>query len=145
MRSVLSFLLFISMSGCYTYAPASSASLAQGAAVRARLNAPGDFPLTDLTANRVMTVDGEVVRQDADALVLSATWLRSQSGYDFAAAGETVTIPAGTIAAVERRKVSLLRSAGVAMAGLLASALLVRVLEGGGSGASGGGGTTNPQ
>ena len=144
MRKLLVLCLLV-LTGCYTYAPARSAPFARGMAVRAQLSAPMDFRLTELTANNVVSVTGEVVRQDPDTLVLSAQWLRAQSGYQFPAAGETVTIPADRLADLERRRISVLRSAAIVAAGALVSGLFVAVLDGGGGGSGTGRRPPNPQ
>jgi hypothetical protein len=113
-------LVLAALTGCYSYAPVRGVRLAPGTAVRARLNAPSDFRLTDLSVNGAVRVNGEVVTQGSDTLVLSAFSLRALSGLDFPAAGETVRIPNERLAGLERRKVDLLRSAALAAAaGLL--------------------------
>lgn len=137
--------LLLLLTGCYTYAPVPGMTLGRGTAVRARLAAPSDFRLTELTANGVVTIDGEVVRQDTGELVVSALWLRSQTGYEFPAAGETVTIPAERLAGIEQKRFSVARSAMVAGAGVLASVLFVAAFGTDGFGGGGGGDGTDPQ
>lgn len=144
MRKLL-VLCLVALTGCYTYAPARGAPAVRGMSVRAQLAAPMDFRLTELTANNVVSVTGEVVRQDPDTLVLSAQWLRAQSGYQFPASGETIVIPADRLADVERRRISAVRSAAIVAAGALAGVLFVTILEGGGGGGGTGRNPPTPQ
>ena len=144
MRKLLVLCLLV-LTGCYTYAPARGAPFARGMAVRAQLSTPMDFRLTELTANNVVSVTGEVVRQESDTVVISAQWLRAQSGYQFPAAGETITIPADHLADLERRRISPIRSAAIVAAGAVAGVLFVAVFEGGGGGGGTGRNPPKPQ
>ncbi len=135
-------LTLLALTGCYTYTPVRDAPLVRGTPVRAELSAPSDFRLTELTANNVVSVAGEVVRQDPDTLVMSAMWLRAQTGYEFPAAGETVVIPSYRVASLEQRRLSPARSAAFGGAITLAAVLLAAALDG--SGAAGGGGVGRP-
>lgn len=118
-------------SGCYVYVPLKSSTPppVRGAAVRARLAEPGRFRLTDVTAENVSSVDGEVVEWNADRLVLSAFWVRSNSGLEHKGVGETVVLPRTTIATVERKQISLARSSalagGIALLAVLANAAFI--------------------
>ncbi|MGI9179794.1 MAG: hypothetical protein ACR2H9_04750 [Longimicrobiaceae bacterium] len=138
-------LALLMLTGCYTYAPVRDTPLVRGTSVRAELSTPSDFRLTELTANNVVSVAGEVVRQDTDTLVMSAMWLRAQTGYEFPAAGETVLIPSYRLAALEQRRLSPARSAAFGGAIALAGVLLAAAMQGGGAAGGGSGGKTNPQ
>jgi hypothetical protein len=125
------------LTGCYTYAPVGTAP-ARGAHVRARLSTPQNVALTDLTVSNVVLLDAEVVRSGPDSLVVSALSLRSLSGGDFAAAGETVAIPRTSLEAVDARSFSWWRSAGLIVAAGTVTSLLFAALGTIDSGAGGG-------
>lgn len=133
------------LTGCYSYVPAAGPELTLGTSVRARLSTPTDFRLTNLSVNNTVLIDGEVVRQGPDSLVISAFSLRAETGYTMPAIGETLAIPGGRIAAIERRRFDPLRSGLLVGLTAAASALLVGALDGGGGGGSTGGGGPNPQ
>jgi hypothetical protein len=133
------------LTGCYSYAPAAGRELPRGTPVRARLSTPTDFRLTDLSVNNTVLLDGEVIRQDPDSLVLSAFSLRANTGYTLPAIGETVSIPTDRIAGIERRRFDALRSGLLVAAAAVGSALFFSALNSGGGGGSSGGGTPNPQ
>lgn len=129
------------LTGCYSYVPAAQQVLARGTPVRARLSTPTDFRLTEISVNNAVTVQGEVVRQDADSLIVSAVSLRSETGREVPAAGETLAIPSARIAGVEKKRFDVLRSVAVTAAGFATTLLLFMAFDaGGGSGGPGGGG-----
>lgn len=133
---------FLGLAGCYSYAPAPVPGLARGAAVRVHMTTPFDLRITQVTVNDVAMVDGEVIGFTADTLALSAWWLQGASGFDYPAAGETLRIPGDRIGRVEKRRLSAVRSAGLAGAVAGITTLLVATLNAagvfGGPGAPGG-------
>jgi hypothetical protein len=135
--------LLIGLTGCYSYVPLSGATPERGTQVRARLNQPASFTLADVTVNNVVLIDAEVVRSGEDSLVVSALWLRSQAGMDFPAAGETLAIEAGSVGAIETRRMSLLRSSALIVAAGAAASLLFASL--GTLDSGGGGGKPSPR
>ena len=144
MRNFL--ILFLALlNGCYSYAPVASAPLARGTAVRARLAEPADIRLTDVSVNNTSVVVGEIVAHDADTLTLSAFSLRAATGYSVPAAGETVKIPAGRVARIERRRLDVLRSALLVGTVAVGGTLLFASLGSGFGGRGGGGGRPAPQ
>ena len=138
-------LCLVLLNGCYSYAPVATSPLARGTAVRARLSQPTDIRLTDVSVNNTSVVVGEVVSHDADTLTLSAFSLRAATGYSVPATGETVKIPAGQVARIERRRLDGLRSALLVGTFTLGSALLFAALGSGVGGRGGGGGKPAPQ
>lgn len=135
----------IVLTGCYTYAPVGSVAPARGEHVRARLSTPQSVALSDITVGNVVLLDAEVVRSGEDSLVVSALSLRSQSGGDFAAAGETIAIPASSLESVETRRFSLVRSSAFIVAAGAAAALLFAALGDAVSGSGGGKPNPNPE
>ncbi|MEW5930740.1 MAG: hypothetical protein AB1941_25040 [Gemmatimonadota bacterium] len=145
MRPIALVLLCALLSGCFTYSPARSAP-GRAARVRVTLSTPTDFRLTEVTANEVVVVEGEIVRADSAEVAISALDLRARSGYEFATQGETLVIPRSSIAVLETRRISVWRSALVVGA-LVAVMTLTEKLIGLGIGddnGGGGGGGPNP-
>jgi hypothetical protein len=86
--------------------------------------------LSNLTANDVVLIEGEMIRAGADSVLVSARWLQARSGFDFSGTGETVRVPRINVAAIEQKRISLLKTAALT-AGLVltvgvASALTLR-------------------
>lgn len=121
------------LAGCYAYVPLRS-SAPRTTELRVALARPFDVRLTDVTANAVVLADGELVRMDSSDVVLSASRLVSNSGYEQFARGETVTLARNNIVAIERRRISVPRT-------LLATAVVIVGLTVGGVALGGGFGT----
>jgi hypothetical protein len=133
-------------SGCFAYAPLNGANPlpAQGSSVRAHLSEPGAFSLSDVTANNVIRVDGEVVQWDPDQLVLSAWWMRSRSGLEHKGVGETVLIPRSDIATLEHKQIAPGRTVAF-VAAVVGFVLLIGSQFGGGGADEGPGPPPPPQ
>lgn len=133
-------LLLLSLSACYTYTEPTTAP-ERAAAVRLRLAEPSEFRLTNLTANDVVLVDGEMIRAGSDSVLVSARWLQARSGYEFAGMGETVRVPRSNLVTLEKKRISLLKTVALAAGFVLtvgaASVLLGGVGDGGGGGGKG--------
>lgn len=132
-------LLTLGLNGCFAYVPSGGGPLRQGAGVRAVLKNPQDVRLVEVTANNVAVVEGEVVRADAETVLLSARTVISSSGYEQLGGGATVEIPRGNIERLEERRFSTVRSAGlagivVALTAVTAAAATGLGIRGGGSG-----------
>lgn len=143
MRSIL--LLGLALGGCYHYVPAATLAHPQGTPVRAYLTTLSAFELPQYTVSNVDRVEGEVIRQDAGDLVLSATWVQAAMGAGFPGQGWTVRIPEANVSRFEVKRFSWWRT-GAVVAGLVAGTWLgfeaVGVSPFGGGG---GGGTGNTQ
>lgn len=137
-------LLLSVLTGCYSYVPLSGSLSDRGSPVRARLSTPEDVQLTDFTVNGVVVVDGEIVNHGTDTLIVSALALRSRTGSEFLAAGETVKLPMASLESVEAKRFSIVRTAAVTAAAAAVSLLLFSVFETGGGG-GGNGGNPVPQ
>ena len=144
-RWILALAVLPVAAGCYHYVPVAANSAPQGTPVRARLNRMSDFELAQITVNNIDQVEGEMVRVDADALVLSATWLQAVTGNGYAGNGWTVRIPDANVAGFEQKRLSWWRT-GVVFAALVTGTWLgfdaLGLSPGGGPG---GGGTPTPQ
>lgn len=113
----------------------------QGTPVRVGLDAPSEFRLTDLTANDIVRVGGEMIRADGGSLAISAMWLESRAGMQFTGKGETVRIPEANITFFQEKRFSPTKSslfAALTIGGffLLREAFLAA--GGGGEGRGGG-------
>jgi hypothetical protein len=138
MRRALGLVLACSVvgSGCFHYVPLSEPPT-QGMPVRAHLEPPVEVDLTHVTARSVVRVQGEVVASHPDQLVLSAFHIWGDNGLDWYADGETVRLPASSVALLELKRLSGRRTV-LAAVGLVAASYLVqatlRAAVGGGEG-----------
>jgi hypothetical protein len=137
--------LLLIQTGCYSYRSGSDVPLNQGTAVRAYLSTPRDFRLTDISVNNTTLVDGEVIRQAPDTLVVSAFGLRAETGYSVPGVGETLAIPNDIILRVEQKKLDPIRTGLLVGAAAAASVLLFATLDLGNLGGSGSDGKPVPQ
>ena len=108
----------------------------QGQRIRVHLAEPGDYALTDVAPRNVTLIDGELIQWTEDELLLSARWMRTGSGLEFAGRGETVAVPLTAISLVERRVVSAGKTAGITLA--ILGALTAMGVVFGGTGGEGG-------
>lgn len=119
--------LLLALAGCYHYVPASD-TLTMGTPVRAHLERPVPVELPDITANRVVQVQGEFVASRPDRLILSAFRIWGDNGFERPLSGETVTLPPDAVGFMEVRRISasrtLLASIGLAAAGYFAQAAI---------------------
>lgn len=127
------------LAGCYRYVPVSDTP-PQGQAVRVLLAPPVDVRLSQVTANSVARVDGEVARAGADSLWLSASRLWSGTGYDFLGNNETVSLPRSSVSRLERREVDTTKTGLVIGASIVAAILAQFALSDGFLGSDGGNG-----
>jgi hypothetical protein len=135
-------ILLVVLSACFGYAPLQETAPAPARAtpIRVHLKSPLSIPLTDVTVNNVVVVDGEFVSWERSALTLSATWVQVADGLEHKAIGETVVLDTSQIDRVERRVISVPRTVGLLGLGALLSVLGGGVLSGG----FGGSGSTTP-
>lgn len=127
------------LTGCFEYVPVFSASPRQGEEVRLALAAPATVELEQGTVNGATAVSGWWIPANADSVVLSARSVETPLGQRFPALGATVRFSRSGVAAVQRKRFSVLRTAALAAAGVAAGALLGGTVAGGfGSGGSGG-------
>jgi hypothetical protein len=134
----------MNLAGCRVYVPTGIETLERPDRVRVYLSEPGEFELLDLTANNVTMVDGEVVRWDDEALVLSVWWLEAANGLEFRALGETITVQREHISRLERRKISVGKTVGLVAVVVVAFAVGVGAVAGIAGGGSGSG-DSDPQ
>ena len=125
---------FLLCAGCYTFDAAAIESVRPGMDVRARLSAVGRERVTDLTGDRRGTVDGSLVRTDAETVVLSV-WRTDLLASNFEPGRLELPLQRDDIVRLERKRLSVPRTGGV-FAGMAAGLyLLVRFLwEGAGGG-----------
>jgi hypothetical protein len=152
-RAPLAALLLVH-TACFSYIPlqptpmASSASapspaaqlglegLEQGVSLRVHLSEPGSYPLTALTPNNVTVIDGDLVRWDDSSLYVSAYWMKTAGVQEYKGNGETVGILFDKIDRVDRKKVSVGKTAAIGAA-MVGAVVLLGVTFGGGSGEGG--------
>lgn len=143
LRRGLAPLLLVTASGCYSYIAISPETAAPGAQVRAQLSeapvaAPGGFGLA-----RQDVMEGQVVERHNESLVL-AVFPRDAGAQQWAhGARDTVALRLNQIQALEQKRLSTARTAGLVAGVGVVGALVVRYLFGswtGGSGRTPGGG-----
>jgi hypothetical protein len=122
--------------GCHRYVPVETGSARPepGQQVRAHLNAPDRVRLTHVTAEDVVQINGELVEWDDGRVVLSAFWLKSSSGIEHRAVGETVALREDEIQTLEAKQVSVVLSAAVVVGAVAALVLIGRQFTGTGGG-----------
>lgn len=140
MRITIAMVLLLVCSACYEYAPVRTGPMARGAAVRVDLATPQRVRLTDYTVEDVVRVDGEYVGESADTVVLSVTTVRARSGFESLGGGATVRVARSDMAALQYRRFSAVRSAGLGGL-LLAGAIGITTVVRGGADTPGGGGS----
>lgn len=128
------------LNGCYTYFPTQQIP-DRGAKVRLELAQPQDVRLSEVTANDVVNLQGELAQVDSNRVVLSAFVLRSQSGYENIGRGESVSILRQNIASIRQSRISPLNTAGLVAIGVVIGVLTgVALADAGNQGEGGGGG-----
>jgi hypothetical protein len=141
-RPLLKLLLALSLgaSGCFQYVPVEGVP-PQGTPVRAGLSRPVAIELSDLTANNIVEVRGEIVAGQSEEIVLSAFALRAANEFEYPGRGQTVSLPRDAVARLEQKRISVSRTA-LATAGLVGLGYLVQLalkaVGGGGGGDPGG-------
>jgi len=134
--------LCLTSNACYSFVPVGTpGGVERGATVRVDLTTPVDVRLTDFTANDIVLLRGELIRLDTSTLALSASWLRGSGALEFAAEGETVTVPRTSIGALAEKRFSLGKTL-LFVGGIVTAALLIQGAFhpiGGGGGGGGGG------
>lgn len=140
-------ILVLLLAGCYSYHPLESPSPSSGTRVAAELTDPGSLELAGQIGPGAISVRGEVVESDPDALLLAITSVMGRNEQEMFWSGEQVRIPLTTVARVQQRRFALGKSilfGGAVLGGLFAA---VKAFTGGASGGSvpGGGGGPAPQ
>jgi hypothetical protein len=122
------------LGACYTFAPVAPSALPAGGEVRVTLTAGGTAALAPALGNGVDGVEGSLVRQTRDTLVVHPTTLNATGGVDVDWTGSDVAIPLGWTSKVERRRVSVGRTALFVVGGVAAAAIIVDLAHNGGRG-----------
>lgn len=122
------------LTGCYHYVPLADQKkpVARATQLRVRMTTGHDVRLEQITVNDAVEVDGELIRMDADSILLSATKVVDRAGYEHVGDGQTVRLARDAVYQVEERRVSVVRSllaAGTVVA--LGTATGVAVNQGG--------------
>jgi hypothetical protein len=129
--------LAVTSTACHRYVPRGVAPVPRGTPVHVRLEQPSSFRLPSMTAHRIDRLTAEMVREDRDAVVLSALRLASVEGEDFDGRNATLSVARADIAALEVRRVSTWRTAFVVAGGLLGTWLGFEAFGGGSAGGEG--------
>ncbi len=106
---LLALSLLVFAGACFHYVPTEQAPV-RGTPVWVSLSRPIPVQLSELTANGVVRLRGELVSAGPEDLVVSVFSLRSQSGFEYRSLGETVALPADAVEGIEQRRFSLVRT-----------------------------------
>jgi hypothetical protein len=131
------------LAGCYSYQPLGSVTPERGAPLRVLLDPPQDARLLDYTVNAAVRIEGELIELRPDQVLLSAFGVRSTTGFEYLAQGETVELPRQSVTALEVKRVSPVKTAlfaGATGVVLFSIDRLISGLRGGGGGSGGPGG-----
>lgn len=146
LRRQIAFLLSVLMAGCHVHIAAEPQMLERGDRVRVHLARPAEYRLREMSPANIVRVDGEVAQVTDTTLVLSAWWLRSASGLEYAGEGWTVHVRREDVQRLEERRVSGVRTGLLVAGGVAAAALLgAAALSGGSDGPPGNGGNGQTQ
>jgi hypothetical protein len=113
--------------------------------VAAQLTDAGSVEMASQIGPGIVTVRGDVLRSDSDALLLALSSVLGRNEQEVFWKGEQVRIPLRTVRQVEQRRFSLGKTvmfAGVLVGGLFAA---VEAFEPGDAGGGGGGGGGGPE
>lgn len=146
MRFMAGMILLV-LTGCYSYRPLETPSPSFGTRVEADLTDRGSLAMTSQIGPGAMSVRGEVLQTEPDALVLALTSVLGRNEQETFWRGEHVRIPLNTVVRVQQRRFALGKTlvfGGSVVGGLLAA---IAAFDGGGNGGggSGRGGGPSPQ
>jgi hypothetical protein len=117
--------LAVALGGCYTFAAASPAAVRPGARVRVALTPDGTNALDPVVGSSVSGLEGDVVRGNADTLVVRADKLLTTAGVDVAWTGRDLAIPVAWQRGVDQRRLAPGRTALLGAGGVALSAAVV--------------------
>jgi hypothetical protein len=110
--------------GCYSYAPLVGPVPEAGTSIAATLTDSGSLALARYLGPMVTVVRGRYVGTSDTGLQIAVSSVVFSGGAELAWAGETVTLPGGTVQSLQLRRLSKGRSmllAGVGVAGVAAT------------------------
>jgi hypothetical protein len=146
MRSMAGMALLV-LTGCYNYHPLQTPSPSLGARVEADLTDRGTVAMASQIGPGAMSVRGEVLQTESEALVLALTSVLGRNHQETFWRGEHVRLPLITLARVQQRRFALKKTllfGGTVLGGLFA-AVAAFDGSGGAGGGSGRGGGASPQ
>jgi hypothetical protein len=103
--------------GCYEYAPLPTAVAPAGHLVELEINDQGRAGLTDRFGPGVVGIEGRLVAQQGNELVLNIFRVSQLSGEKSQWAGETTRLDRGYVSTIKGRQFSASRTSLVALAG----------------------------
>lgn len=110
---------------CYNYSPLTTPTPEPGTHLAVTLTDSGSMQLARYLGPTVSVVRGRYLNNGDEGLQLSVSSVQLQRGDLLSWAGETVTLPAGSVAALEVRRLAKGRSALLAGAGVAGFVLAV--------------------
>lgn len=122
--------LLLLVSACYVYVPVGPELPEPGSKVRAHLRDEGVTSLTPVLGPGVLALDGYMIHERSDSLLLLVEYAQSRMGGRFAWHGEPVRLYQGHVLSLEQWRHSPRRTAGLAVATAAAFYLFHRILGG---------------
>ena len=117
------------LAACHTYVPATSPPPLAGTYVAVTLTDSGSAQVRWDVGPDAGVVRGRLLDDGQQGMTLSVRSVGLRRGDELAWRGETVTLPHGSIARVERRRLSKVRSLLLLVAGATAFAALTRSFD----------------
>jgi hypothetical protein len=144
---VSALILVVLVAGCYSYHPLEDPAPASGTQVAADLTDTGSLELASQVGPGVMSLRGEVVESNHDALLLALTSVLGRNEQEIFWRGEQVKVPLTVVMRVQQRRFApgkTILFGGAVLGGLLAA---VKAFEGNGNpgGGPGSGGPPSTQ
>lgn len=143
----LALISVVLLAGCYSYHPLENPTPVSGTRVAADLTDSGSLELAGQVGPGVMSVRGEVVESDHDALLLALSSVLGRNEQETFWKGEQVRIPRTVVSRVQQRRFAPAKTilfSGAVLGGLLVA---VKAFEGHGNpgGGPGSGGPPSQQ
>jgi hypothetical protein len=124
------------LAACHSYVSLSTPAPRPGSYVAATLTESGSTELTDYLGANAGVVRGRLLDDGQAGMTLSVQSVGLRRGYDLSWSGESVTLPHASIARVDERRVSKVRSVLLAMVAATGFVVLLRAFDLSASGTS---------
>ncbi len=128
-RPVAALLCAATFGGCYRYAVAAPGALPSDGHVRVALTDAGVVALAPVVGASVNGLEGSVVRQTGDTLVVRADRLLTTANVDVAWTGGDLALPAAWRESVGRRELAVGRTAAVTAGGIALVGAVIAIVR----------------
>ncbi len=140
-----SLVLLFTVTGCFGVRPITVSAPQPGQRLIAYLNEPIEFQVVEARLSNLVRVEGQLLRQTPDSLVLAAEALWSRIGVRHPALGSRIALYKPHITQVMEKRMSALRTGLLfAAGGGILALIMVTLGSSGGGGITGDGGGATP-